>query len=199
MASLKERLTDNEYKTWIKVGLCLISTKKGLEKFADERSKKTHAFVKTEVEKKAVAKTFDGDIIAMTNICTYAKVVTDKKCGWSLGCCKDCNIYVEEIVKLCKQQAPRQSPFKLELSNWRNSKVHLWPSEPWEIAKVYMNKGQKEFQKNANDTDLSGLLNFIDHCSIPWVDIQNKDNIAKVESPCRDHTQMILHECSCFY
>ena len=182
MASLKERLKDNEYKLWIKDGLCLGITKKGLEKFADERSKKTHAFVKTEVEKQAVVTTSDGDIIATNKICDNAKVVTDKKSGWSLGCCKkDCDIYVKEILKLCKQQAPGQSRFKLELSNWGNSEVQLWPSEPWEMVKVYMNKGQKAFQKNAKDTDLSGLLNFIDHCSVPWVDIHNKDNIAKVK------------------
>ena len=178
MASLKERLKDNEYKLWIKDGLCLGITKKGLEKFVDERSKKTHAFVKTEVEKQSVVASSDGDIIATNKICDNAKVVTDKKSGWSLGCCKkDCDIYVKEIINLCKQQ-PR---FKLELSNWSNSEVQLWPSEPWEMVKVYMNKGQKAFQKNAKDTDLSGLLNFIDHCSVPWVDIHNKDNIAKVK------------------
>ena len=175
MASLKERLNDNEYKLWIKAGLCLNHTKEGIENFTDDRSKRTHACVKTSVERHAIVKTPDADIKAMSEICNNAKVVK-RGSRWSLGCCNDCEIYVKEIARLS------QPPFRIELSNWCNSEVQLWPSEPWEIAKVYMNKGQRlfAFQKNSQETDLSGLLNFIDHCRIPWVDIQNKDNITKV-------------------
>ena len=180
MASLQERLKDNEYKLWIKDGLCLNLTKKGIETFANERSKKTHTFVKSAVEKQAVNTTSDGVQVAMNNICGNAKIVAVKKSGWSLGCCTDCDIYVKEILKLCKQQGPGQPRFKPDMSNWVNSDVQKWPTEHWEIAKVYMNKGQKAFQKTPTDTDLSGLLNFIDHCNVPWVDIQNKDNIKKV-------------------
>ena len=183
MASLKERLKDNEYKLWIKDGLCLSYAKKGLEQFAEERSNKTHAFIKTAVQKGANVKTPDGDIKATNKICDHAKVV---KVGnrWTLGCCNDCEIYIKEIVKLCKHTPRGQPQFKLEQSNWANSDVQLWPSKPWEMAKVYMNKGQKPFnvQPTAKQTDLSGLLNFIDHCSVPWVDIYNKDNISKVKS-----------------
>ena len=177
MASLQDRLQDSEYKRWIKSGLCLSYTKQGIEKFTDDRSKKTHAFIKAAVENQAIVKTPDGGIQAMNKICDNAKVI---KIGnkWSLGCCKDCEIYLKEI-----QQLRKQSPFRFEQSNWENSDVLLWPSEPWEIAKVYMNKGQKSFkvQKSAKETDLSGLLNFIDHCSVPWVDIHSKDTITKVK------------------
>ena len=70
MASLKERLQDNGYKLWIKAGLCLsIATKLGLGQFAEERSKKTHAFVKATVNKGAVVKTSEGTIKAMNKIC----------------------------------------------------------------------------------------------------------------------------------
>ena len=175
MASLKERLNDNEYKLWIKASLCLHYTKKGIGIFTDDRCKKTHAFVKTAVEKHAIVKNPDGDIKAMSEICNNAKVVKRGN-RWSLGCCNDCEIYVKEIAHLS------QPPFRIELSNWCNSEVQLWPSEPWEIAKVYMNKGQRPFafQRNSQETDLSGLLNFIDHCRVPRVDIQNMDNITKV-------------------
>ena len=175
MASLKERLNDNEYKFWIKAGLCLNHAKEGIETFTDDRSKRTHACVKTSVGEHAIVKTPDGDIKALGEICNNAKFVKRGN-RWSLGCCNDCEIYVKEIAQLS------QPPFRVELSNWRNSEIQLWPSEPWEIAKVYMNKGQRPFafQKNSQETDLSGLLNFIDHCRIPWVDIQNKDNITKV-------------------
>ena len=169
MASLKERLNDNEYKLWIKAGLCLNYTKEGIGRFTDDRCKKTHAFVKTAVEKRAIVKNPDGDIKAMNKICDNAKIVKRGN-RWSLGCCNDCDIYVKQIAKLWKP------PSRIELSNWCNSEVQLWPSKPWEIAKVFMSKGQW----NAKETDLSGLLNFIDHCHIPWVDIDNKDSIKKV-------------------
>ena len=40
-------LNDNEYKLWLKTGLCLTHTKEGIGKFADDRSRKIHNFIKT--------------------------------------------------------------------------------------------------------------------------------------------------------
>lgn len=189
MGSLEERLNDPGYKFWIKAGLCLMEVKKSIEKFADERSIRLHGFVKT-----AVAQTK-----AAVGICNNATVSKFKK-NWTFHCCKDCDVYIKEIIKYSRQD------FKVAKSNWNNSDAQYWPSEPWEMVKVYMNKGQKDFatQPNAKETDLSGLLNFIDHCYVPWVDVQNKDEIHKVRSLSlivtrreNDNPRSSLHACVC--
>ena len=168
MASLEQRLEDKEYKYWVKAGICLLCVKTGLEIFADEKSKKTHGFVKA---------AFIGPNQTDT-ICNHAKIVPKKGTGikWKLNCCNDCEKYVDEIAKF---QAP---PFTFNKYNWQNSNVQLWPTEAWEMMKVFMNPGQKAYQKSPKDTDLSGLVNFIEHCSVPYIDIQNKSNIPKVRT-----------------
>ena len=157
-----------EYKFWVKDGLCLAYVKEGLEKFADERSKKLHDYVKSALP---------NNCTAFHNVCGHAKVSFDKnRMKWTLGCCVACDAYTDELVKL---QSP---PFKLKQSNWKNTKTQLWPHDHWNMSKVYMNEGQKASQKNSKDTDLCGILNFIENCSIPKVDIQNAQNLSKVKS-----------------
>ena len=165
MATLDERLKDNEYKLWVKAGLCLTSLKCGLEEFAEERSKKTHDFVKA-----ALINTR-----SFRQICGQAKVeVKQGKKKWQISCCNVCQLYVDELIRL------KDEHFKFKLSNWSNSDIQKWPNEHWEIVKVYMNEGQKPFHKTSKHTDLSGLVNFIDHCNVAKIDIQDKQNINKV-------------------
>ena len=166
MASLEDRLANKEYKYWVKAGICLSYVKTGLEVFAKERSIKTHDFVNAT----CVGPNQTG------KICIHARI--DRRAGkWiSNCCCNDCQKYVDEIVKL---QVP---PFTFDKKNWQNSNIQLWPTDAWEMMKVFMNHGQKVYQKSPKDTDLSGLINFIDHCSVPYVDIQDKINISQVRT-----------------
>ena len=71
--------------------------------------------------------------------------------------------------------------FEPTQNNWNNASVQLWPQEPWEMAKVYMNTGQKGGHKTPKDTDLSGVLNFIDHCMMARGNIIDVQNIPKVK------------------
>ena len=165
MATLEQRLEDSEYKFWVKAGICLGFVKNGLEIFADERSKKIHGFVKTALNNNS----------SINKMCSNANIFFNKRRSkWTTGCCGDCEVYVDELVNF------QSSHFKLNQTNWKNSEVQLWPVEAWEMMKVYMNPGQKPFQKTPADTDLSGLINFIDHCTVPRTDIQNTQNISKV-------------------
>lgn len=158
MGSLEQRLNNPSYKFWIKAGLCLINVKKGIEKFADERSVKVHGFVKAAV--------------STDKICKKEPYLKQE---WTFGCCKECDAYIKGIIQYKKKE------FTFNQLNWSNSDARYWPNKPWEMVKVYMNIGQKDFatQPSAKETDLSGLLNFIDHCLVPRVDIHDKDNIKK--------------------
>lgn len=165
MSTLEKRLEDPEYKAWVKCGLCLAYVKGGLEEFANERSKRAHNIVITEVVKTNF----------YNNVCPTAVDVRQRSGCWQMDCCcNNCDEYVKQIDKL------KTPGFSFNKFNWKNSNIQLWPTDAWEMMKVFMNQGQKAFQNNAQDSDLSAILNFIDHCHIPKVDIANQTNIAKV-------------------
>lgn len=177
MTTLAKRLEDPNYKAWVKCGLCLSYVKKGLEEFADLRSKRAHSIVVTNVQLTNSCNT----------VCPQAVNVKQKRNGdWTLNCCNKCDEYVSEITKL------KDPNLGFSKENWKNSNVQLWPTEAWEMMKVFMNQGQKASQKNAEDFDLSAILNFLDHCCIPRVDLDNPTNIKKV----RDARNTTMHSAS---
>ena len=164
MSTLEKRLEDPEYKAWVKCGLCLNYVKSGLEEFANERSKRAHKIVITEVQKA------NSD----NKVCPTAVDVRRSRGCWQMDCCNNCDEYVKQIDKL------KILTFSFQKFNWKNSNIQLWPTDAWEMMKVFMNRGQKAFKKNAQDSDLSAILNFIDFCHIPKVDIANQTNIDGV-------------------
>ena len=172
MATLDDRLKDPEYVNWVKAGVCLGFAKNGLETFADQRSSRLHQHVINQLGSNPSAKC----------LCKKAQVTFDKVGGkCKMSCCKNCEQYIDELLKM------KSPSCELQQKNWYNSNVQLWPQEPWEMAKVYMNFGQKGDHKSPKDTDLSGVLNFIDHCIIAKNDISNIYNISKVIIPLRKH------------
>ena len=161
MATLKQRLHDPGYKAWIKAGLCLGFVKTGLEDFADQSSKIFHQGVLNQLR--------NSGNTSYNSVCNQATIRRGK-----VSCCNNCQCFVEEI------DIQNQKCFKFQQGNWDNSDIQLWPKEPWEMAKVFMNPGQKATQRSPVDTDLSGILNFIDHCVVAKRGIVNTYNISKV-------------------
>ena len=166
-SGLASRLNKVSYKNWLKACLCLKYAKNGLETFAEERGQRCHKHIRDQLAKAANS--------SLDAICGGATINYCKpKPNWKLSCCSSCQQYVEEIIKM------RHKTFTFNKSNWKNSDIQLWPSHPWEMMKVFMNNGQDPMQKSPKDTDLSGILNFIDHCSIARNDISQPYNISKV-------------------
>ena len=162
MTTLSQRLQDPGYKAWIKAGLCLSFAKEGLKDFANDTSKQFH---------KAVLQTLKNNSNPSCNgICNHATIYRGR-----VSCCNNCQAFVDEI----DQQNQRSFQFKQH--NWKNSDMTLWPFDPWEMAKVFMNASQQATQRSPVDTDLSGILNFIDHCVVAKKSIVNTHNIAKVK------------------
>ena len=46
----------------------------------------------------------------------------------------------------------------------RNANISDWPLEPWQMAKVYMDKGQKQASVDPSETDASGILQLMLNC-----------------------------------
>lgn len=173
MATLEERLQNPDYKTWIKAGICLGFAKAGLEVFAAESSKQFHQNVLNQLRAK-------GNL-SCNNVCSLATVRRNK-----VSCCNNCQSYVDEIDR------QNMYTFKFQQGNWDNSNMELWPKDSWEMAKVFMNPGQKAAQRSPVDTDLSGILNFVDHCIVAKRGIVNTKNISKV----RDGRNIVMHSAS---
>ena len=164
MATLDDRLKDAEYINWVKDSLCLGYAKDGLETFANQSSTRLHQHVTNKL----------GNNPSANALCNKARVIYNKTAKkWGMSCCINCGQYVDELVKF--------AGFNPTQDNWNNASVQLWPQEPWEMAKVYMNANQKGAHKTPKDTDLSGVLNFIDHCMIARGDIIDVQNIQKVK------------------
>ena len=50
----------------------------------------------------------------------------------------------------------------------------------WQCSKLFMNPSQEVDSTDPKDTDITGLLNFIDHCTVPRSCVNNPDNLNQV-------------------
>ena len=176
MAALSVRLQGQDYCRWVKAGLCLTLVKEGLEAFAYDKSKELHEAVLVQLRN-------SGNPSA-SSVCSTACVCLNKSSkSWEVICgCSNCNAYLHELYKhrCLTLGRNRNQPFSFRQHNFYNTDIQGWPTDPWQLAKLFMNPGQKISVNNPKDTDLSGILNFIDHCVTARQDIQNTENIAKV-------------------
>ena len=104
----------------------------------------------------------------------YDKV--NKTTNWVVDCCTTCQNYIAEI------QNRSVKDFEFQHFNWNNSDRSKWstPDGGWEMAKVFMSQGQTKSQQDAQDTDLSGILNFINHCDLARSFLQDVTLLGKV-------------------
>ncbi|KAL7852674.1 hypothetical protein SRHO_G00184590 [Serrasalmus rhombeus] len=77
-----------------------------------------------------------------------------KKCKKS-PLCEKCELWKEEILQ--------RRVGKGALVHWENVEPHRWPTEKWEVAKVYMPRGQSG-HRCFEQFDIAAILNFMAHC-----------------------------------
>ena len=170
MATVDEELKDEGYVRWVQIGTCLSFVKMGLEDFVLQQSQVLQQRVKT--------------IAGAAALCQDAEIEKQKKRGkWKMNCntsrnCQDCQAFLDELDRLCR------APFQFYYRHFENSNIHLWPVDKmhWNMAKVYMSPDLDPTQQSQNpqDTDLSNLLNFIEHCSVPACAINDHNNVRGV-------------------
>lgn len=163
MSSIDNILNDPEHQNWIKRHLCTEQTKKGLEKFAEQRSIALHNHILWQLR---------GTIAA--GLTCAGSSIRSIRGRWKISCCNSCQLYVDEALK------EKTNHFVFSKQNWNNSDPQHWPHKPWELTKIYMNPGQKRTLTTPEDTDLCGILNLIDHCNFFYRDIGQPGNIHKV-------------------
>ena len=167
MSTLQARLNDPEYRFWVKAGICLLYIKEGLEDFVTNTSLQFHQNVLANLTRSAIANT--GQPVCGVNI-NRQRLVTVCQHPY-------CQMFLNAVIH--EGLDPNQ-PFTLKRANLANSDVNLWHSQPYELAKLFMNAGQTAAQTGPAQTDLSGLVNFIGHCKIPCSQISSRRLIEAV-------------------
>ena len=143
--TLQDRFSDREYINRVKVDLALNCVARGLTPFCETVIRELHETLKSEHGKTQCSAG-----------CTAKRIC--KKHGikhWSISCLDNiCNKWLDGIVpELATSQY-----------TWRNSIVHDWPAEPWQLAKVFMGEGQDLSNIDPDQTDALGLLQLMINC-----------------------------------
>ena len=66
------------------------------------------------------------------------------------------------------------SKWLTEIAAWRtlpstkltthNADIRQWPQQPWQVAKMYMGRGQDQLSINSSDIDASGVMQLLTNC-----------------------------------
>ena len=85
----------------------------------------------------------------------------DKTCGAG---CDSKDICIK--TKLCpdKWMAAIVPEIHTPQRTWKNSITNEWPSEPWQLAKIFMGPGQDPLNVDPQKTDALGLLQLMINC-----------------------------------
>ena len=172
MATLDERLKDDDYRHWVKAVLCLQYTKDGLISFACKKSQDLHNAVLAQMRQSGNPSA-DG-------VCSTARIDFRRK---AITCCANCNAFLIEAQKYCSRT--------LNLNNFDITDLH---NQPWQLAKLFMNPGQDVNNTIPGQTDLSGILNFLDHCALAKTAILNTAKINAVSNSIYNSTMLSTFE-----
>ena len=159
MTTLEGRLRDPEYRNWVKSALCLQYTRDGLETFTSLKS--------LELNQTLIRQLCQSGNQSVYNLCP---TIAFNQRRQSVTCCTVCNDILKEVMHY------RTSNRNLNLGNSDPSQLL---HQHWQVAKLFMNAGNV-FSTGPNNTDISGLINFIDHCTVPKSYVTNQDNLGKV-------------------
>ena len=110
--------------------------------------------------------------------CTHSDIITThgRRRGWSIPCPstpKVCSQWLVDIVREKLRQSTRL--------HWENSDLSQWQTEPWQIAKIFMERQERACISRA-DTDAAGILQLLMNCKL----FKTKITSTKLDavSPC---------------
>ncbi|CAL8322518.1 unnamed protein product [Arctogadus glacialis] len=142
-----QRFEDQGYKTWIRTTMILECLKTRMGRFLENETEVFHNALNGKIKLK------EKTCIGPTK-CDYKKVPTGKTAPNKL--CRLCDAWKGEILSEHKNPNP-------SMVYWNNTTPYLWPSHKWEVAKVYMPRGNMK-HKSVDDFDISAYLTLMTFC-----------------------------------
>ncbi|XP_048397347.1 uncharacterized protein CXorf38-like isoform X6 [Stegostoma tigrinum] len=152
-SELRIRLNDDGYKNWIKAGLCLQKTRNCLIGFVISEMEKFHQFL------------LHANSLLWRKICRNSCRPQGTEFQ---GACDLCEEWKTEILKHHTNQN--------NVLYWGNCFPPLWPKQAWEVAKVYMPRGQAN-TLGPEKCDVAALLNLIISCD--WFDFIERQKVIE--------------------
>ncbi|KAL3856910.1 hypothetical protein ACJMK2_011616 [Sinanodonta woodiana] len=154
--STPQRFKDLEYRNWVKCSLSLIVMKEGLHDYVDTEVKKLHLHIKTNLSSTPGGPSFG----TLCGSCTWKDVRRNR------GYHNTSNIICRNRV--CDRWLSQILAFHNEPNNpninWKNADISQWPTNPYEIAKVYMPKGQDRTHNLPQELDAAAILSLLKYC-----------------------------------
>ena len=158
-AMLSDRLKDDKYLDWIRTSLSLYYLKEGLVKVSQEKAELFHNHLSGQV-----VLNNPGLRGVKCTKCTFeknGKTIPPDRIGntWKMNCSSTsnvCSLWLREILPYHEFQP-------LPKIAWANSNPQAWPSDAWEVAKLFQPFGCKDHSK-AEDSDCTALLSLIVDC-----------------------------------
>ncbi|KAG7467076.1 hypothetical protein MATL_G00149520 [Megalops atlanticus] len=136
------RFRDEKYKNWLKTTMSLQLLRGSLGSFLENETETFHNSLRNKLK---------GAACKLE--CNFKKNQDDP---WRMKppLCEGCQCWRDEIKK----------HHRGGLIYWNNSTPSLWSSDKWEVAKVYMPRGQKKHSK-LDQFDISAFLNLMSLCT----------------------------------
>ena len=168
-SSVPDRFKDKYYLNWIKLGQALVCVGEGLTAYCTQVVEKVHGSLKEKIgqetctagctsEKITKQGSGEGKLDAKNTPSddTPETHGTGEKNRWSIDCsCNICNRWLDGIIAEMGEQRFR----------WKNTDVRKWPTQPWQLAKIYMGPGRPPSNYAPAKTGVVSLLELIINCN----------------------------------
>ena len=161
----QEQKKNKKYKNWIKAGLGLKYLKDGMECFCDELVEKKHCNLIRTIEDKTKLSSIHCDRCNVNTLQPNHVKVKGKcplqhiKCnclhpGGKVMCSNNvCGVIYDEIIRLHASHPP--------CPNWKNTDSRRWCTDPWSVARCFVNAPGYEGKNSASEIDCAGLLHVL--------------------------------------
>ncbi|XP_017313397.1 uncharacterized protein si:ch211-91p5.3 isoform X2 [Ictalurus punctatus] len=136
-----KRFRDENYRHWLQTAESLYRLRIHIREFVENETESYHRFLRKELK----------DEICQSK-CSLHKCAPRPK---QFPICEKCEKWKDVILKNHKNKG-------MDIP-WNNCQPHLWPTDKWEVAKVYMLRGVKDHH-SFDEFDISAILNFMSRC-----------------------------------
>ncbi|XP_060716340.1 uncharacterized protein si:ch211-91p5.3 isoform X2 [Tachysurus vachellii] len=153
-----KRFNDDNYKHWLQAAESLYILRSHIQEFVENETETYH--------KSLLGKLKDQ---VCESKCSLLKCSLKLK---KFPICDKCQLWKNAILDNHNHKG-------IDIP-WNNCQPHLWPTDKWEVAKVYMIRGVKS-HRSFDQFDISSILNLMYHCKY-FTSFTSGQNLTKVIS-----------------
>ncbi|KAL3857952.1 hypothetical protein ACJMK2_012577 [Sinanodonta woodiana] len=178
--STPTRFSDGQYKNWLKCSQSLIIMKEALHDYTDNEVRKLHGDITQKVSSIPCASSTSNQC----SLCSSKDIrMTGNPRKWSINCKNNiCDKWLQQILAV--HEIPHYNKI-----NWKNADIRLWPVDCYQVAKIFMPKGQDKTVKMPDDLDAPAILSLFKYCKCFRKDLPNQ----QILSDLIDFRNKVLH------